>query len=413
MKKLGIALAVTLMATDAQAQWTRVDDIPLANVYSVFTNGDTIAVGSDGNAFVSVNAGATWIPSAPIVPDTIAVEDVVVRNGKLYAGTQLNGVFVSGDLGASWQDFNQGLVGGFLDSQKRIMDLCLRGDSLFASTGGSGAWMRNLKAGNWSKYGNIFEPAQASNMESIAASPTRLFACAGFNGDAYWRDPGDPDWTITYFINNTVAAGLASLSAWWTGHAWLVGTNIGVYRSPVGQSPWVYTDFGLHPTFFASFAQKNNVVFTHFASGQGTGIEFTTDDGVTWQLLDALPSIFTYAIGISGTTMYGGRVDGLWRRPIGTVGVPPPAVSAGLHFAIAGPNPVRDEVRFRFDLARGERVRLQVIDVNGRLLGAVEESKSAGPGEMRYPTQDLPPGVYLARLMAKDKMETVRFVRTR
>jgi hypothetical protein len=91
-------------------------------------------------------------------------------------------------------------------------------------------------------------------------------------------------------------------------------------------------------------------VFTHFASGQGTGIEFTTDDGVTWQLLDALPGIFTYAIGISGTTMYGGRVDGLWRRPIGTVGVPSPGISAGLHFAIAGANPVRDEVRFRFDL---------------------------------------------------------------
>jgi hypothetical protein len=95
MKKLGIALAVTLMATDAQAQWTRVDDIPVANVYSVFTNGDTIAVGSDGNAFVSVNGGATWIPSAPIVPDTIAVEDVVVRNGKVYAGTFGLGAFVS------------------------------------------------------------------------------------------------------------------------------------------------------------------------------------------------------------------------------------------------------------------------------------------------------------------------------
>ena len=238
MKKLVLLLLTILAgpATDAHAQWTRVDAIPNANIYSVFTNGDTIAVGSDGNAFLSVNGGATWIPSAPIVPDTIAVQDVVVRNGKLYAGTFGMGVFVSSDLGASWQGYSQGLVGGFLDSQLRVMDLCVRGDSLFAATGGSGAWMRNLITGNWSKYGAIFEPAQASNMSSIAASTTKLFACAGFNGDAYWRDRGDPDWTITYFINNTVAAGLASLAAHWTGKSWLVGTNIGVYRSPVGQS---------------------------------------------------------------------------------------------------------------------------------------------------------------------------------
>jgi hypothetical protein len=410
MKKLALLLTIlATAATDAHAQWTRVDAIPNTNIYSVFTNGDTIAVGSDGNAFLSVNGGATWIPSAPIVPDTVAVQDVVVRNGKLYAGTFGKGVFVSSNLGASWQDFSQGLVGGFLDSQLRVVDLCLRGDSLFAATGGSGAWMRNLLTGNWSKYGAIFEPAQASNMESIAASPTKLFACAGFNGDAYWRDRGDPDWTITYFINNTVAAGLASLAAHWTGQSWLVGTNIGVYRSPVGQSPWVYTDFGLRPTFFASFAQKGNVVFTHFASGEGTGIEFSTDDGVNWQLLDALPATFTYMIGISGTTMYGGRVDGLWRRPIGAVGVPAP-VATGLHFALNGPNPVRDEVRFRFDLAEPAPVRLQVFDIRGRLHETIE---SAGTGSLTVNTRSFPPGIYLARLSVKDHTEVVRFVRTR
>ncbi len=406
MKRLALLLA--FLATDVHAQWTRVDEIPIANVYSVFTVGDTIAVGSDGHAYVSVNGGTTWIPSAQIVPDSIAVEDVVVRNGKLYAGTHLNGVFVSGDLGASWQDFNQGLVGGFLDSQKRIMDLCLRGDSLFASTGGSGAWMRNLKTGGWSKYGTALEPAQASNMESIAASPTRLFACAGFNGDAYWRDLATPDWTITYFINNTVAAGLASLAAHWTGSSWLVGTNIGLYRSPAGQSPWVYTDFGLHPTFFASFAQRGNVVFTHFASPEGTGIEFSTNDGVDWQVLDALPATFTYAIGISGTTMYGGRINGLWRRPIGAVGVPAPAPGGGLHFALSGPNPVRGEVRFRFDPVA--TARLQVFDIRGRLHATVEATNA---GSVSVDTQGFAPGIYLARLTVKDHTEVVRFVRSR
>jgi hypothetical protein len=250
-------------------------------------------------------------------------------------------------------------------------------------------------------------------MESIAASPERLFACAGFNGDGYWRDRATPDWVVTYFINNTVAAGLASLAAHWTGRSWLVGTNIGVYRSPVGQSPWAYTDFGLHPTFFASFAQRDDVVFTHFASPGGTGIEFSTDDGVNWQLLEALPGIFTYAIGIAGTTMYGGRVDGLYRRPIGTVGAPPAAPSSGLHFALAGPNPVRNEVHFRFDLAEPGQARLEVIDVRGRQCTVVEAGLPGGPGDLRVPARDLAPGVYFARLTVRDRVESVRFVRAR
>jgi hypothetical protein len=57
----------------------------------------------------------------------------------------------------------------------------------------------------------------------------------------------------------------------------------------------------------------------HFANGEGTGIEFSNDDGVTWHVLDALPLTFTYNIATVGDVLYAGRVDGLWRRPIGNL----------------------------------------------------------------------------------------------
>jgi hypothetical protein len=347
-----------------------------------------------------------------------AVEAVRVHDGRIYAGTRGQGVFVSSDLGASWQDFNQGLVGGFANSQLVIMDLLVRRDSLYAATEGSGAWIRNLATpGTWSHYGDFIDRAQASNMEGIAGSLTRLLGCGGFNGDVFLRDPDDVDWTESLLFNDRLAAGLAPLSAVWTGHSWLVGTNIGVFHSATGQAPWTYFDFGLHPTLFASFALRGDIVFTHFASGEGTGIEYSTDDGVTWQVLDAQPATFTYEIATIGDRLYAGRVDGLWRRSIAAItGAPGPDAgpSTSLHFAILGLRPSQDEVHFRFQLPRAGRVRIDLFDVSGRrVAAAVDQTLPAGRNDVNWNAGHLASGIYLTRLSTAARSETVKLVRIR
>jgi len=416
-RSLGLAcLTIGVVAGPAAAQWTRVDEVPIANIYNVWTTGDTIAASSDSTVFVSFDRGSSWITTTKVAAGLFSIEAVRVHNGRLYAGTRGQGVFVSSDRGATWQSFNQGLVGGFANSQLVIMDLLFNGDDLYASTGGAGAWIRNLAgAGGWSHYGNALEPAQAGSVESIAASPTRLLACAGVNGDDYHRDLGDPDWTFDYLFGH-VMAGLAPLAAIWTGNSWLVATNFGVFHSALGQSPWTYTDFGLHPTFFASLALHGGVVYTHFASNEGTGIEYSIDDGATWNLLDALPATFTYNIATIGDTLYAGRVDGLWRRPIDPtpVSIPIAGAPGSLHFGIAGSNPIRDDARLRFELPEPGRVRIDVFDISGRHLpGGVDETLAAGAHEVLWRARDFAPGIYLARLSAGGRSEAVRFVRTR
>ena len=412
MLRLAIVLIVAgTLTSPASAQWTRVSEVPAVNIYSVFTKGDTIAAASDSTVFVSTDAGTTWTTSAKVVAGATQVPAVRMHRGRLYAGTLGQGVFVSTDLGASWQGFNQNLVGGFANGQLFIMDLLPRGDTLYAATEGGGPWIRNLAAGGWSHYGNVLEPAQASNMEALAASPTRLLACAGANGDVYFRDPGDPDWTFDYLFGH-VAGGLASQSAIWTGSSWLVGTNAGVFHSASGQSPWTYTDFGLHPTIFSSFALHDGVIFTHFASNEGTGIEYSLDDGASWQVLDRLPATFTYEIATHGSTLYGGRVDGLFRRSIANVSVPPGGTPPGPRFAIAGPNPIRDEARFRIELPVSGRVRIAVFDLAGRRVpGGIDETLAPGPNEVSWNAAGLAPGVYMARVDAAGRSGSLRFVR--
>jgi hypothetical protein len=326
MKSVAIALAAAPLAvfaaSTASAQWTRVEEVPIADIYNVWANGDTIAAASDSTAFVSLGAGATWIPTAKVASGVTRVEAVRLHNGRLYAGTSGQGVFVSRDMGATWQPFSQGLAGGVNNAHLYTLDMLVRGDTLYDATAGAGVWIRDLaSAGSWSHYGNGLEPAQAGIVEGVAASSTRLLAAGGGNGTVYYLDDGQSDWKESSLENGGTTAGLAPLAAMWTGHSWLVGTNIGAFHSALGQEPWTYTDFGLRPIFFMSFALRNDVVFVHFANNEGTGIEFSTDDGVTWEVLDRLPLTFTYSIATVGDMLYAGRVDGLWRRSIANVSV--------------------------------------------------------------------------------------------
>ena len=409
---LALVLAAVTAAEPAFAQWTRVAEIPATTIFSVWANGDTIAAGADTVAYISTDAGTTWRQSGKPALDVTTIDAVRMRNGRLYAGTLGQGVFVSDDLGATWLDFNEGLVGGFADTQLSVVDLLVRSDSLYAATAG-GAWVRNLTSGTWSRFGDAFESYEAISMQAIAAGGSRLLASAGFNGQVFFRDPGQPDWTESLLENDRFAPGLAPLTAIWTGQGWVAGTNIGVFTSTLGQSPWTFVDIGVgRPLLTVSFALRGHELIGSFMNGSTT-IETSRDDGATWQVLDRLPGIVTVNIATAGDVLYAARFpDGLWRRSLATEPAEPP--SMGLQFAIRGSRPVRDAARFSFDLPEPGRVMIDVFDVAGRHSStALDASMSAGPHEVPWSARDLASGVYFARLRVGTRTEAIRLVRLR
>lgn len=407
------AVVLLAAASPASAQWTRVLDVPEADMFSVWAKGDTIAAGSDSIVYVSTDAGATWKTTAKVAAGVIAVQGVVVRNGRLYAGTYGQGVFVSQDLGDTWVAFNQGLAGGLFGTHNFLSDLMVDGDHLYAATAGAGVYRRNLVAGNWAHFGEQFEPNQASNTNGIAAGDSRLLVSAGANGTVFFRDPGDADWTLSWLDNTGILPGLAALSAVWTGGGWVVGSNIGVFTSPLGQEPWTFVNVGLGTIFSAPLATRGRHVFAAFGTGATTFIEHSDDDGATWDLLDEQSFIFVYKLAVVGADLYAGRADGLWRRSTANVSVPP-GRTAPLHFALAGPQPVRDDVRLRFDLPEAGSVAIEVFDVGGRRAGErIEGAWPAGPHEVAWDARGLAPGIYAARLTANGRQESLRIVHVR
>lgn len=406
-------LGLLAVADPAAAQWTRVLDVQASDIFSVWANGDTIAAGADTAVYVSTNGGVTWKRSAKVAAGATTINGVWVRDGRLYAGTFGQGVFVSDDLGTTWLAFNQGLVGGFANTQLNISYLLVRGDSLYAATEG-GAWVCNLATGTWSHFGNAFEANEAPQMLGIAANHTRLVAAAGFNGQVFVRDRGDADWTQLWVNDIGPQPGLGPLSVLWTGQGWVMGTNIGVFISSTGQAPWTHTGPDLGLAFFLPLVLRGHELYAAFGIGLTSVLEFSGDDGATWRELETRTNTGVYRMAISGGDLYAGQVDGLWRRPIATLAVPDGAAPAALRFAIVGSQPIGDDVRFRFDLPAPGSIAIEVFDVAGRRAAdAIRGSWPAGSNEIAWDARGLRPGMYLARLTAGSRRSVVRMIRAR
>ena len=405
-------LAVGALAGPAAAQMTRITAIPPHDVYALRILGDTIVAGVDTAAFVSTDAGASWQLTSRVAPATL-VFAVLMRNGRLYAGTSGQGVFISDNLGASWQAFNQGLVGGFANSQLDISDFELRGDDLFASTFGAGVYVRNLaSADTWHHFGEEFEPNQASNVNDLAIAGTRLLACAGANGSTFHRDPADADWTIDFLINGTLHPGQAAQTALFTGSQWIIGTNIGVFLSPDGEPPFTPSATPLTNLSWSVFAQHGSTTFAAFDSVNRILFASSHDAGAHWTIDERVFLPFAYRLAVHGDDLYAARTDGLWVRHLDSdTAVGPGTPRSGLHFALAV-QPVRDVARFHFELPAAGTVALELFDVSGRRAASrIEQFRGAGTHELAVNERALRPGVYSARLTSGTARETVRLVR--
>lgn len=410
-----VVLGLLALHSPASAQWTRVTDVPASHVFAVHVQGDTIVAGMAVTVQISTDAGASWKPSSLAGQSVSAVVAVLVRNGRLYAGTFGQGVFISDDLGDSWQGFNQGLVGGLFDTQLDLSDLQVRGDSLYAATEGAGVYVRSLAVtDSWHHFGEDFEPNQASNVGALAVGGTRLLAAAGGNGSVFFRDPGDAEWTISWLNNIGLHPGEQARSAAWTGTGWVVGSNFGVSRSVLGEEPWTRSGPGLGPLNHSWFATREGRLFAAFDIPTAAVIETSGDDGATWQEMETLPGVFVYKLVMVGSNLYAARADGLWRRSTAPLSVPGPGESIGLRFALVGAQPAGNSVRFRFDLPRAGNASIEVFDVTGRRAGdRVQGSWSEGTHEVAWSARDIAPGVYLARLTTARAQEVVRLVHSR
>lgn len=99
--------------------------------------------------------------------------------------------------------------------------------------------------------------------------------------------------------------------------------------------------------------------------------------------------------------------------PIVAVG-DPSMVTPRLRLAVR-PNPFRTQTAFRFELARAERVRVELFDAAGRIVTRLlDERLPAGPHTVTWEAApELPSGTYFARVREGGRVEAAKVLRLR
>ena len=386
-----------LITGSSIGQWVRVEGLPARDIPSLILQGNTIYAGTDSAVFISTDGGDVWtrtsaLPGSPWFIDALAVFD-----GKLFAGTGGNGVFISSNNGQNWMPLNQGLVG--LGSSQ-ISSFAVRNGVLYAGTRGAGVF--RLQQNTWTPFGDLAGQV-AGNVEFLDLRSDTLVAGAGGNGFIWYAPPGATAWTGVLVAPLQSEPLVVHSITGFRGELY-IGTTYGVYRSSDNGASWVLSSAGVPVNRIVKFISTADTLFASATSALTRWYRST--DGMQWTFVEQMTGV--YAQLFHKNRLYAARIDGLWYKQF-----PPTSVEQSFHnlqsFKLEQnyPNPFNPSTVIAYSLPASSHVTLSVLDALGREVQTlVNESKKAGNHMVEFAPTGLASGVYFYRISAGKFIQT-------
>ena len=330
---LTLALATPILPVPAAAvTWTRVEEIPADDVFSIHHFGTTLYAGAANIVYIGANDGESWTPTAVVDAAVPAIETVVPAGGALWTGTFGQGVFRSTNTGTSWQPVNTGLTGL---GASQVLELVEKGGDLFAATAGAGVFTLDLGTPTqWSGFNAGIPLSIAGNVgtlvESLGASKipvgqqsvaSTLVATAGANGFVYRFPDEATEWQEVAIVP-PISPGLLPTDLIAMGNDLFIGAPNRVFRSEDDALTWTFKGSGIVQNTETFLATDGTALFAGVDfQGNNHRIYSSTNRGDSWQPIDEIPGVFLYAIATAGGKLFAARTDGLWWTPAVTAAV--------------------------------------------------------------------------------------------
>ncbi len=275
------------LSSDSGANWNQVPfDTSNSSVTSIVAFGSIlmVACGGSNGTFVSTDNGVNWNPVGNDLPPLVI--SFATMDGKFYAGTKGDGVFLSSDTGESWS-----WTGG---GPMTVNSLVVVGGNLFAATD-NGIFLSNGDSGSWVA---VNSGLSGSRIYALAASGQNVFA-GTFGSGVYLSTNNGTNWNATGnngLINTYVESLLVS-----NGNLYVGTDGGGVFLSTDNGADWtVHNPLTL---INSSINSLDTIDGNLFACTQ-MGLFSTTDSGVNW----TLDSNGMGNISVSGVVADGGNL---------------------------------------------------------------------------------------------------------
>lgn len=190
-----ITLTLILNFSSSFSQWTRVTELGVSDIFTLYHKDNALYAGGTDRIYVSSNKGLTWNATAPIptLSQLDVVSSIIIYKNELYAGVNHKGVFKSPDDGATWQNISTGI---FPD----VSDFCeFRGD-LYAATLGNSVYKLNpANRNSWLEFNNGLSSISLV-ASSLAGTSNTLIAGTIRNGLYDYLPPGSTTWEERFLL---------------------------------------------------------------------------------------------------------------------------------------------------------------------------------------------------------------------
>lgn len=398
---LFVLLCLLTTTNPLDAQWIQTDGPYVNSTYlgvrSLAVSGANLFAGTYINGvFLTQNSGTNWT-SVNSGLTILYITSFAVLGTNLFAGTYY-GVFLTTDNGTTWSEANS--------PYSYFLSFAVVGTNLFAGTDGAGVFLSFDNGRNWTKVNTgLINPYVFSLAPGLSGN---LFA--GTNDGVYLSTDNGTSWTavntdMRYTQVNTLAASGTNLFAGTHGQGVFLSTNNG--------TSWNAVNTGLTYPYIGSLAVSDTKLF---AGTLGGGVFLSTDNGTIWTAVNTgLTFLDIPTLAISGSNLFAGTTDGgVWRRPLSEMTTAELSLNnTVLHFELAQnyPNPFNPTTTISFSLPSKSFVSLKVFDALGREVSIIlSEQLPAGIYSRQWNAERFPSGMYFYRLQSGIFSETKKLL---
>ncbi len=337
--------------------------IPDLRVQSLDVIGRTIIAGSWDGIYYSSNFGSSW--ELIKYPDyqNFRAKSLIKINNKILAGTEGRGIYITTDLGLSWQNITIGPDSLYYTNVKVLFKSY---DNILASIYRKGIYSSSYYGTNWVNANNGLTD---ENVTCFAKNDTIIYVGTDNGGGLFYSKD--------------------SAKTWNSGSHW-----------------------GLASRFLSSISATDKNLF---ALTDHYNIYFTSDNGNKWQIINTATIPDPYrenkfnCISVFGNYLFAGTSEGIWRCSLSHITSVENEDRIFNNYDLLQnyPNPFNPTTKIEYSIPKASFAILKVYDLLGREVATlVNEEKSIGNYNVEFNGSALSSGIYFYRIaIHSDKLQ--------